>query len=214
MDEILKQRIIGAIVLISCAVIFIPMIFDPDNAEQFALNTSDIPAAPPPLQVTIPQPQRPSTVPEVPVKPQNDYRLVGEEEHKSTTATSVDQVTQAPVASVEKSEEPTETAASKAETRAPNVTSTNKVLAADGLPNAWVVQVASFKDKERAKKLKQTLLSKGYKAFTRHSGHQNGESTRVYVGPKLEKRRAQMIKETIDKELNVSSLIIKFRADS
>jgi DedD protein len=241
LDENLKQRIIGAVVIISCAVIFIPMIFDPENAEEFVLK-SEIPAAPPKLNITIPDPVRPEATQSLQVDPSNAYSLLEEPisaEALATEALSSEALSSEIMAADLMETEPTQTEAvidtasvvnqtntlekqSGTQPTAPIVESAKvkeSMLNEEGLPKAWVIQVGSFKDKARALELEEILIKKGYRAFTRttatktSSSGESTESTRVYVGPKLEKSAALALKKSLDEDLKVSSLIIPFTAD-
>lgn len=61
MDDGLKQRLIGAIILLALAVIFLPVLFDREGLEP--VNTvSQIPPQPEIVPVTIPEPKPPANV--------------------------------------------------------------------------------------------------------------------------------------------------------
>ena len=219
MDENLKQRIIGAVVIICCAVIFIPMIFDPENAEEFVLK-SEIPAAPPKPNVTIPDPVRPEATQSLQVDPSNAYSLLEEPLPAEASATEQQE---AASSQAEAAIDAAATAENQTEQAPAVIAEPAKVqesmLNEEGLPKAWVIQVGSFKEKARALELEEILIKKGYRAFTRTtttktpSTGEKAESTRVYVGPKLEKSTALALKKTLDEDLKVSSLVIPFTAD-
>lgn len=78
------------------------------------------------------------------------------------------------------------------------------------LPIAWVLQVASFSQQSNAKELMQTLQKSGYKAFTRDVGSKEDRSTRVYIGPSLNKATLDRDRQDIDKAYKVSSMIVRF----
>ncbi len=79
-----------------------------------------------------------------------------------------------------------------------------------GLPESWVLQVASFAKAANAKELKQALQKKGYKAFTRNITTKEGKSTRVYIGPKLTKGAFSKDKPLIDRTFKVNSIVLRF----
>ena len=60
----------------------------------------------------------------------------------------------------------------------------------DGLPVAWVLQVATVSSVEKARKLRDELIGNGEKAFYEPLRRDNDTLYRVYVGPKFE--RAQL----------------------
>lgn len=79
-----------------------------------------------------------------------------------------------------------------------------------GLPEAWVLQVASFTQLQKADDLKQALQKKGYKTFTRSISTKEGKSKRVYIGPRFKKDAFNKDKKTIDKVYKVNSMVVKF----
>ena len=85
------------------------------------------------------------------------------------------------------------------------------VIDASGLPEAWVLQVASFSLKKNANELKNQLQAKGYKAFTRTVGSGGSLSTRVYIGPRFRKDAFNADKVNIEKEFSVKSLVVRFQ---
>jgi len=84
-------------------------------------------------------------------------------------------------------------------------------LNAQGLPDAWVVQVGSFSSKEAANKLRDDLQEDGQKAYVRTTTTGGNSISRVYIGPKLDRAQAQAIKEQMDKRLKVKSMVMRFQ---
>lgn len=79
-----------------------------------------------------------------------------------------------------------------------------------GLPEAWVLQVASFTQPQKADDLKQALQKKGYKAFTRVKSTKEGKLKRVYIGPRFTKDAFNNDKKTIDKRHKLESMVVRF----
>lgn len=75
-----------------------------------------------------------------------------------------------------------------------------------GVAVAWVVQVASLSSQAAADRLKDDLIARGYKAYTRSSG----AVVRVYVGPKLSREQADADKRAIDTAFKVNSMVTRF----
>lgn len=61
MDDGLKQRLIGAIILLALAVIFLPVLFDREGLEPVD-TVSQIPPQPEIVPITIPEPKPPANV--------------------------------------------------------------------------------------------------------------------------------------------------------
>ena len=75
------------------------------------------------------------------------------------------------------------------------------------LQQAWVVQVASFVDKSKAKEMQRVLVSNGFSVFIK-SLHISGENHhRVYIGPKSDESSAQAIKQKVDSQFGTQSIV-------
>src|SRR5690606_40198634 len=56
-------------------------------------------------------------------------------------------------------------------------------LGPDGIPEAWVVQVASLSNQEAAARLRDELQAEGHKAYIRRVSTPNGSDNRVFISP-------------------------------
>lgn len=80
-----------------------------------------------------------------------------------------------------------------------------------GTPEAWVVQVAAMTDKQKIDQLQASLKLRGHTVFTRTTPDSKGNKiTRVYVGPKLDKAQALKLKQQIDSEQKLQSIVKPF----
>ncbi|MBB1487040.1 SPOR domain-containing protein [Oceanospirillum sediminis] len=61
----LKHRIIGAVILISVAVIFLPVLLDGGQRPQLVQTTTPIPAPPPDAEIKVEQPADPGRTPSI-----------------------------------------------------------------------------------------------------------------------------------------------------
>lgn len=172
MDANLKHRLVGALVLVAVAVLFLPSLFSDERQRKVDTRTQ-VPPGPAlePLQIA------------APVEPDN-----------IPAAKPAEQMYQLVEADAPADDKPKSSA-----------------LAADGLPLAWVVQVASFKTKARALGMRDQLIAEGYKAYLRTIKTSKGAATRVMVGPMVEKQRALTVKNELDKANNLDSMVLKFR---
>lgn len=84
-------------------------------------------------------------------------------------------------------------------------------LEASGVPRSWVLQVASFREEAHAVRLREQLLAKGFAAFSRKAGYKNGAIFRVYVGPKLDKTALARVKNEVDAQFKLDSMILEFK---
>jgi DedD protein len=208
----LKQRIIGALVLVSLAVIFVPMMFDEPHSER-QTTTIKIPEEPPFPEVDMPEPD---------TKEPPGYRIEeldgassgqsagsGAESSQSTTesATTDSAVNQAPA----QAPEPPEavegpSAAPETASGAPDQEPLTEEFTRS-LEGAWVVQLGSFGSKENATRLREKVREKGYSSHLQQITTGGSELTRVFSGPFAEKAEAERAKQALDKAFGLNTLV-------
>jgi DedD protein len=185
LDEKLKQRLVGASVLVALAVIFLPSLFHKD--QRVSINTTtQIPPAPVVEPVVIPKPVRPEGV--TPPTPDKLFQPeVLEEPAVAEQKEPVKQVDELPKKVPEK----------------PRLTES-------GVPAGWVVQAASFKSKESADKFTARLLKADYKAYQQGVKTNKGEFFRVFIGPYINQKDAVNTQKKVDKDYKVKSRVQRF----
>lgn len=189
MDDGLKQRLVGALVLLALGVLFVPVLFEPENRRKVD-RTTQIPPAPQVETLIVKNPVRNESIEAVKPAAQM-YELLPEAEPETVAATKAT---------------PAVKAVSTTQPKSPD----RKVLDERGVPKAWAVQVASFNTEARAEVLRDQLLDQEYPAFTRTLNTSKGRVTRVYVGPKINRDKALTLKGVLDKSLKVDTLVVKF----
>jgi DedD protein len=189
-NDILKQRLVGALVLIALGVTFWPVIFVESERGDLDRNTQIEPM--PVLEdVVIPAPKPLEGVD--PVSPEQHAILPDDSETAAPAGES------APLAAAE--------AAVPAKTTVPD---SRPALDEQGIPVAWVLQVASVSTREKAEQLTAELVGEGYKAYHR-AIRRNGEVLhRVFIGPVFEREKLVAIKRDIDQKLKVSAIIARY----
>ena len=205
----LKQRIIGALVLVSLAVIFVPMMFDEPHSER---ETTDIkiPEEPPFPEVDMPEPDT-SEPPEYRIEELDEAPEAGtvsgsgtseaeqpSSETASANSTSSDQVGSA------KAPSESATQAADSEEMASEPVSAEFTRSLDG---AWVVQLGSFGSRENATGLQERVREKGYSSHLQSVTRGDTELTRVFSGPFAEKAEAEKAKQVLDKAFGLNSLV-------
>lgn len=207
MRESVKHRLIGAAVLTAVAVLFLPSFFK--DRQQYQVNTdSQIPGPPSITAVGFndpvqPEDVEPASAPETMFVPSDSEALetaVPPAENSETQTQSeslAGQVVAVSSLASSKAAKPEEV---------PNLP-----LNAQGLPDAWVIQVASLGSQEAAIKLRDQLQNEGHKAYIRSVSGSNGTIHRVFIGPKQDKAQVQAIKTQLDKRLKVNSLVLPFK---
>jgi len=221
LNDGVKQRIVGALVLVALAVIFLPSLLDREGVRYINV-TSQIPKAPDIQPISIAEPAPVADV--TPAPPVNE---VFQPAFKESSAPAPDpdaplatEEVEAPEKAVEALEKP-ESAPAEAEqlasaekeaASAEKVPAPDTKLDAQGLPEGWVVQVAAYGKAESAERMRNKLLDAGFRAYTREVETAKGHFVRVFVGPKLERADAESEKRRLDKLLKTQTLVLRYKA--
>lgn len=212
----LKQRLVGILVLAALALIFFPALFNLHPPKPVDESTQ-IPPAPDIAPVVVEEPVQPLVVDDVPA---SEELFILEEEAQAPPAASVPAAHSDPEAMELQDVAPVEVAPvnvlpakPKPEAAAPPAKAPPAVapkLAPGGLPEAWIIQAASYREEATAKNLAARLQAAGFKAFVRTAKSGGVAVFRVYVGPHLLRKNADDEKGRIDASLGVNALVLPF----
>ncbi|MFP6824657.1 MAG: SPOR domain-containing protein [Pseudohongiellaceae bacterium] len=194
MNQGTKQRIVGTVVLLTLAFIFLPIVFDGQGSYEPAM-TSRIPDSP---QVSIlPEPvqSRPIIIAET--ETEREAELASPASNDAAGA-------EVPVA-VEAAPESVGVTTSE-----PVFSREVPQLDRAGLPQAWVVQLASFADVENARNLLARLQSAGYKAYIRSVVGDQGGRSRVLVGPWVVRARADETQTELQAQFQLAGMVVAY----
>ena len=206
LDKVYKQRMVGALVLVALAVIFLPMLFTRED-EQRQIQV-DVPTAPqvpvmPQVQVEpVPVPE-PQPIAEEPAPPED---VAQEQVAPPPAAPAPAAVVSKPVAAVKA---PAGTPAQTVAQAPAKLDTTQKRVDANGLPVSWSVQLVSLSNRASADNLQKTLRNQGYNAYVRSSGGMN----RVFVGPLLERAEADRLRDMLGKQQNLKGFVVRFQPE-
>ena len=215
LDKAYKQRMVGALVLVALAVIFLPMLFSrQDEQRQVTVDAPAAPQAPsvPPVQVepvVVPEPQ---TLPQEPVP--SDEELAEQPAAPSTPIAPAP----APAAPSKPTVAPVPVPAAPAVKPAPiqpitaapaKPDTTQSRVDANGLSVSWSVQLASLTSRESAENLQKTLRSQGYNAYIRSADGKN----RVFVGPLIERAEADRLRDLLSRQQNLKGFVVRFQPE-
>jgi DedD protein len=199
----LKHRLVGAAVLAAVAILFLPSFFKEKQMASVSKKTQ-IPARPGIVAVEFNAPKpvldiEPAPAPETMFVPEDGVppEALNDSNTESNTELNTDSNTKIAQSTISSLNSSSDAAAMP--------------LNAQGLPDAWVVQVGSFSTKEAAIKLRDELQVEGFKAYVRTIPNGNSSVSRVFIGPKLDKSQAQLIKAQVDKRLKVNSILMRFK---
>lgn len=197
LDKGLKQRMVGALVLVALAVIFLPMLLSrEDEMRRVVVDAPGMPQAPATAEIIV----QPAEVVEPEVLPQEPIPVEDE-------APQVVEVQEQPKPVVEPSKpEPSKPA--PVATTAP--AKPDARLDANSLPISWSVQLASLSSRSGAETLQKTLRSQGYNAYIRTFEGMN----RVFVGPLIERAEAERLRDQLNRQHKLSGFVVRFQPEA
>ena len=219
-DKAHKQRMVGALVLVALAVIFLPMLFSrQDEQRQVTVEAPAAPQAPSVPQVQI----EPVVVPEPQVLPQEPVpsdEEIAEQQAPSTPIAPAVPVAPAPASAakpVAPAPAPVPALAAKPSTPpAQPITATpgkpdtsQSRVDANGLSVSWSVQLASLSNRASAESLQKSLRAQGYNAYIRTADGKN----RVFVGPLIERAEADRLRDLLSRQQNLKGFVVRFQPE-
>ena len=184
MTEDLKKRLIGAAVLVSLAVIFIPMLLEEETVIDSSIYTSNIPDKKP-IEFK---------------KPAFDEKQLQQKKQELDFGSSIK-----PAEDAEVKEVIAKPASDEAETTESSETVTTRV----GL-TSWIIQAGSFSSRENAKKVVERLRQAGYDTHLETAQVKTQTVYRVRVGPEVERSRADKLAEEISKKFFLNAKVMRY----
>ncbi len=221
MDFVLKQRLVGAVVLVALGVIFIPMLLEgPDDTLVPELD--ELP------ELVDPAPSRPldafPTMDTLPVSPdtsvlaadaepdselQSEPELLPAPEFEPEPESEPEAEVQAGPAAAESSVQPT----AAAEPAAPEQPPAPQVPVAEpaaGPLGSWVVQVGSFSNESNAVGLRDKLRQGGFTTQVEKVRVSGKTHYRVRVGPFLERDEAEQKRNQLADKFKLSGRVLSY----
>jgi DedD protein len=193
----MRQRLIGALVLLCGGVILWSLLFTGPAALKIDRH-SQIPMAPEIVPIITIEPQKPEDI--VPA----DTLLVPPQPLPA-------EITAAPNPKSASKLDPKPEAVKSAPKAVEVATRPQKPgLDSNGLPAGWVIQVGVFGNSDNANALKKSLQASDYKAFIDQVLRNGKTLHRVLVGPVLSEKQAQSQQAAINKRFQVKSMVNRF----
>ena len=234
MEERLKQRLVGAVVLVSLAVVLVPILFDlpPEVDDEISRTViSEIPERPrdgfgSSAGGDFVAPETPRLDDEVERERNREASRANAQYPGATVKPASDDST-----SSASSEVPSEAAADASEPPASEarseqfVTRPDTASAASGAQDGparkpaaetsaaggWTVQLGSFRKFENALALHKRLQARGYTAFVESGSTAQGNVSRVFVGPMPDREQAKSSAAKLQRELELEGLVVPYR---
>ncbi|PUA46347.1 cell division protein [Pseudomonas protegens] len=212
LDNVYKQRMVGALVLVALAVIFLPMLFSREDEQRHVA----VEAPPVPQASAMPQVQvEPVVVPEPKALPQEpvpvEEPVVQQVAPSMPIAPSAPAVAPAPAVASKPVPKPAPapTPAPAQPIAAAKPDTSQSRIDANGLSISWSVQLASLSSREGAENLQKTLRSQGYNAYIRSAEGKN----RVFVGPLIERAEADRLRDLLGRQHNLKGFVVRFQPE-
>ncbi|TBR42150.1 SPOR domain-containing protein [Marinomonas agarivorans] len=208
LDKSSMHRLIGAGIMLVAAVCILPLILDGERPNDLGVSVSSPPPAPNITTVKInpvqklPEVKKGSTDKSLESDKPKVVRKVIEPKGKAKE----DVVAASPV--VEKKD--TKAPSSKKEATQPQTTPPKPVVkkleTSTAKPARWVVQIASFKNRNNASALVKKLQKANYAAYIITTK----TLYKVFVGPEIKKRRSEQIKQEIKQKFRLEGFVVKY----
>jgi DedD protein len=194
MEQRHKQRLVGAIVIIALAVIFLPMILRGPVEDRTLSVPAQIPPRPEaPLSgeavEPAPRAETPALDP-VPLQRNAVDELATEE-----WSADEEQATPEPEPPPARIDQETSERAAPPDTRAASV-------------EGFAVQVGSFSRRDNAMGLRDQLRAKGYSAFVDEVARERGALYRLRVGPVMKRDEARELARRLQNDENLEGLVV------
>ena len=199
LDKGLKQRVVGALVLLALAIIFLPMLFTrEDEMRQVVVEAPVMP--------------KPPAMPTVEVQPTEVPEPQAEDADNAVQPAEVvpAQTPSAPIASLPAQQvQPTQPKAPAQPAVTRPAAPAAQRLDSNNLPVSWSVQLASLSSRARADELQKSLRSQGYNAYVRSFDGMN----RVFVGPVVERAEADRLRDQLGKQQKLNGFVVRFQPE-
>ncbi|HKK05601.1 MAG TPA: SPOR domain-containing protein [Gammaproteobacteria bacterium] len=205
----LKQRLIGAIVLVALAVIFIPMLLNGGRGDKGVSFGTNIP--PKPSEQREVRVLELHDMPQPPEKQDSGRALID----KDLTAPPPPGKSAGQPAGADKPSGPNESASpgdstpkSAAESAPQPGKAPSKSDADVQAPKGWAVQVGSFSHQKNALALRDRLRAKKFPAFVDAVRSDGATVYRVRVGPEVRRADAEALQKRLDKYIKGKTLVV------
>lgn len=197
-DGNLKQRLIGTIVLIILAVVFLPMIFN-NRGEKLPETIVTVPSEPtrPEISTTPSQPEVTTATVTNQAATNTVVTTIPQPEHNTQPVTSTQQTT-----AVEQNTNTT-TPATNTNTQQTSPQTNNPITP------SWTIQIAAVSNPTNAEEFTNKLRKANYNAYTRKEGN----IYRIFVGPFINKTEAFRTQKLIEKQFKEKGIVREFKPE-
>ena len=187
-----KHRIVGAVIVVSLAVIVLPMILSDEPGQPAASRVSGI--------NEIPSPE--TKVLRLPTTSLAEQAVT--DRQVTTTATTVE------TGSTKKPEKATPTTITKA-TQTKQTEPQSSASETSTASRGWVVQVGTFSNDDNARRLRDKLKKHGFLVKLVNVKLKGEKAVRVRVGPYRQKRVAEKAQTQIRQKVGLEGVVLAYK---
>lgn len=182
-----KHRIVGAIVIVVLAVIFIPMILSERQSSPERTDLQPLPASEPNAE-----PDKIAVTTLSPADPAGNSRETGTSPQAESTPVTVPSPPQMKATAPPPPKPPV----ANVESKHPD--------------SGWVVQVGTFSKSANATRLEQKLRAGGHPLLVEYIALDGGKAVRLRVGPFHDRTAALKAQARISKEVGVKAVVLAY----
>lgn len=186
MEKVLKQRLVGALVLVALCIIFIPMLLDGDRP-------------------VVEQPLLSARIPVQP-KPSDETTLTIRREDLTDLHNQLTELSPTPDATLDAGR----LLNNQSQVITMPTASVSPVVSQPVETGAWVIQLGSFADKTNARSLRDKLRAKGFAVYLSPVRTVNGVIIRVFVGPEIDRGKAEKIAVDLNQQFQLKGIIVSY----
>ncbi len=214
-----KHRIVGAIILVSLAVIFLPMILNPDQPPPAPKQTLNVIPKPETQVFRMPA----ASLGQVKSPESSQETTASGAETKRSKEGSVPVEPSTSVAKATSNNDDSGRTRKYRDMQAANATLTDKAAqretrtttslnnaAATKNADGWIVQVGAFSDGEKVKRLQDRLRQSGFLVNLQNVDLNGRKMVRVRVGPYRQKHVAMDARSKIEKEIGLEGVVLAY----
>ena len=187
MNSALQNRLVGTVIIVALAVIFLPDLLDGKKQTKQDIQVS-IPKVPEVLSM-----QQPSEVDIEALNQQAQITASIELETAVDDEPSTELESSRPTMNIPTANNPSSKLNMQPQNQNASLANQTQILIADPQDSAgWVVQLGSFRHQKNVRELMNVLEKAGYRTFSRPVQTPSGELTKVFVGPEIEQEKLKM----------------------
>lgn len=203
----LKQRLVGAVVLVSLAVIIIPMLLPGEGSYTRQQPVSTIPAEPDYRFAPLPEPPPAPPVAQAPPVPVE--ALPAPEAEKAPSPVTPAEAPADKAVAAKPATKPVIKPDLPVDAATPKHSAVTKE--GDGQATAWVVQVGSFSSARNAHALRDKLRKLGHASFVEAVKDKQGKTVyRVRVGPEVRRDLAEKLQQRLARDAKLKGIVLRY----